>query len=623
MALDGFVVRAIVHELTSLIGARIGKIYQPTDSDIVLQMRSSGSAKLLLSANLTFPRVHITERTSPNPTEPPMFCMLLRKHCEGGVIEAVEQVGAERIIRLHIRQRDELGDINTKVLIIEIMGRHSNIVLLDPQTNTVLDGIHHVTPAVSSFRVILPGVTYIAPPDQHKADPFALNEAEFTALLTSAPAGDNGAADSNDTQAQADRPLLPATPAQQEQALVAGIGGMSPLIAREIVTRAQKLAATMVDPGSDGQSATAHAEAAPLTPSPQQVWASFAAIREELVAGQYHPAVKSEEQSGKLFFSVIPLTHIQGTEQAFDTVSDCLEYFYSEKAERDTVKQRTADLKRILQNEKNKNLKKLDKLQETLEEAKDADRFRVLGELLTASLHVMQKGAKSIEVINYYDEEQQPVTIALDPLLSPIENSQRYFRKYTKAKKSLIAVNEQLEATRQELVYLDNLLQQLSTASLTDIEEIRDELVEQHYLRDRRKKQVKKKKKETRPSLTCYTSTEGIAIYVGKNNLQNEYLTNRLAQPGDTWLHTKDIPGSHVVIRSTTFGEDTLLEAAQLAAYYSQARDSSSVPVDYTLIRHVRKPNGAKPGFVIYDRQKTLFATPDEALIKKLKAVQA
>lgn len=621
MALDGFVVRAIVHELTSLIGARIGKIYQPTDSDIVLQMRSSGSAKLLLSANLTFPRVHITERTSPNPTEPPMFCMLLRKHCEGGVIEAVEQVGAERIIRLHIRQRDELGDINTKILIIEIMGRHSNIVLLDPRTNTVLDGIHHVTPAVSSFRVILPGVTYIAPPDQHKADPFVLSQAEFTTLLAPAAVEENGEPDSSDIQA--DGPLLPASPRQQEQALVAGIGGMSPLIAREIVSRAQALAAATVAPDAIGQTTGNPVEEAPLTPTSQQVWASYTAIREELLAGHYYPAVKSEEQSGKLFFSVIPLTHIQGTEQIFDTISACLEYFYSEKAERDTVKQRTADLKRILQNEKNKNLKKLDKLQETLEEAKDADRFRVLGELLTASLHVMQKGAKSIDVINYYDEEQQPVTIALDPLLTPIENSQRYFRKYTKAKKSLIAVNEQLDVTRQELVYLDNLLQQLSTASLTDIEEIRDELVEQHYLRDRRKKQPKKKKKETRPSLTCYTSTEGIPVYVGKNNLQNEYLTNRLAQPGDTWLHTKDIPGSHVVIRSTTFGEDTLLEAAQLAAYYSQARDSSSVPVDYTLIRHVRKPNGAKPGFVIYDRQKTLFATPDETLIKKLKAVQA
>jgi predicted ribosome quality control (RQC) complex YloA/Tae2 family protein len=621
MALDGFVVRAIVHELTSLIGARIGKIYQPTDSDIVLQMRSSGSAKLLLSANLTFPRVHITERTSPNPTEPPMFCMLLRKHCEGGVIEAVEQVGAERIIRLHIRQRDELGDINTKVLIIEIMGRHSNLVLLDPRTNTVLDGIHHVTPAVSSFRVILPGVTYIAPPDQHKSDPFDLSQAEFTALLAPAAVRENGEPDSTDTQV--DGPLLPASPRQQEQALVAGIGGMSPLIAREIVSRAQTLAAATIDPGSVGQTTGNPMEETALTPTSQQVWASFTAIREELLAGHYYPAVKSEEQSGKLFFSVIPLTHIQGTEQIFDSVSACLEYFYSEKAERDTVKQRTADLKRILQNEKNKNLKKLDKLQETLEEAKDADRFRVLGELLTASLHVMQKGAKSIEVINYYDEEQQPVTIALDPLLTPIENSQRYFRKYTKAKKSLIAVNEQLDVTRQELVYLDNLLQQLSTASLTDIEEIRDELVEQHYLRDRRKKQPKKKKKDARPSLTCYTSTEGIPVYVGKNNLQNEYLTNRLAQPGDTWLHTKDIPGSHVVIRSTTFGEDTLLEAAQLAAYYSQARDSSSVPVDYTLIRHVRKPNGAKPGFVIYDRQKTLFATPDETLIKKLKSVQA
>ncbi|MBC8079011.1 MAG: NFACT family protein [Gorillibacterium sp.] len=628
MALDGLVVRAVVHELSSVIGARVGKIYQPTGSDIVLQLRSAGSAKLLLSANLTFPRVHFTDRQGLNPTEPPMFCMLLRKHCEGGVIEAVEQIEAERIIRFHIRQRDELGDVNTKIVVIEIMGRHSNIVLLDPSTGTVLDGIHHVTPALSSFRVILPGVTYVAPPDQKKANPFNLDKIDFINRMWIQEPTDTQITPSkgaHKSRASEFAPLLqaivdeetsllkesiptlrPTTVREFEKAIVDSFSGLSPLVAREIVYRAGgglslDLAVVSLD----------------------SVWEAFAQIMEDIRMHRYYPAIKREENTGKLFFSVIPLTHVNGSEELFDSISACLDYFYGEKAERDTVKQRTSDLQRILQNEKSKNLKKLDKLQETLEDAKGADRFRVLGELLTASLHLAKKGEKKIEVVNYYDEDQRPITIDLDPLLTPIENSQRYFKKYSKAKKSLIAVGEQLVSTHNELQYLDNLLQQLSTAGLADIEEIRDELVEQQYLRDRRKKHPKKKKKDARPSITCYTSTEGIAIYVGKNNLQNEYLTNRLAQPGDTWLHTKDIPGSHVVIRSTTFSEDTLHEAAQLAAYYSQARESSTVPVDYTLIRHVRKPNGSKPGFVIYDRQKTLFATPNEALIKTLKSAQS
>ncbi|MCL6458190.1 MAG: NFACT family protein [Gorillibacterium sp.] len=627
MALDGLVVRAVVHELSSVIGARVGKIYQPTGSDIVLQLRSSGSAKLLLSANLTFPRVHFTEKQALNPTEPPMFCMLLRKHCEGGVIESVEQIGAERIIRFHIRQRDELGDVNIKMIVIEIMGRHSNIVLLDPSTNTVLDGIHHVTPAVSSFRVILPGVTYLAPPDQQKANPFdvdkveflnrmwfqeptvhSLNKAKEASQLSDLPIELLLQMDA--PEAAVDEPIpprLPATVREFEQTIVNGFSGVSPLVAREIIFRARGGA------GADQVVITL-----------DQVWEAFEKIMVDIRSHRYHPAIKREEKTGKLFFSVIPLTHIEGTEELFESISTCLETFYGVKAERDTVKQRTSDLQRILQNEKSKNLKKLDKLQETLEEAKGADRFRVLGELLTASLHLAKKGEKKIEVTNYYDEEQRSIVIELDPLLTPIQNSQRYFKKYSKAKKSLIAVEEQLTATHNELLYLDNLLQQLSTAGLADIEEIRDELVEQQYLRDRRKKNTKKKKKkDARPSVTCYTSTERIAIYVGKNNLQNEYLTNRLAQPGDTWLHTKDIPGSHVVIRSATFSEETLHEAAQLAAYYSQARESSTVPVDYTLIRHVHKPNGSKPGFVIYDRQKTLYTTPNESFIKTLKSAQS
>ncbi|CAK4814537.1 unnamed protein product [Aphanomyces euteiches] len=335
---------------------------------------------------------------------------------------------------------------------------------------------------------------------------------------------------------------------------------------------------------------------------------------------QYTPTLVTKKDNGKAYFSVVELTHLVGEVERFTTVSECLEAFYGDKAQRDTVKQRMADLLRFLQNEKNKNVKKLDKLAETLDEAKDADKWRVLGELLTSSMHLFKKGDASVEAVNYYDEAQQTVTVALDPLLTPSQNAQRYYKKYAKSKNSLLVVEEQINNTHTEITYLESLLQQIADASLADIVEIREELIEQGYIRDRSKKKGKKKKIE-KPNIACFTSSEGIPIYVGKNNTQNDYLTNRLAQSTDTWLHTKDIPGSHVVIRSTTFGEQTLLEAASLSAYYSQAKESSQVPVDYTQIRHVHKPNGAKPGFVIYDHQKTLFVTPNEQSIKQMQPI--
>ncbi|MCS7459445.1 NFACT family protein [Paenibacillus doosanensis] len=595
MSLDGLVVRSLVQQLQSCVGGRINKVHMPSEHDIVLQLRAQGSnLKLLLSANPTYPRVHYTEQNFLNPMEAPMFCMLLRKHCESGIIESVSQPGLERVIHMQIRQRDELGDLSSKVIVIEIMGRHSNIILTDPATGTIIDGIHHVTPAISSYRIVMPGSRYVAPPEQHKAQPFELDKERFVALLASpAPCADEepkqeGAAVREETW---------------EQRIVNRLSGISPLVAKELVHRCQPPLLVARTPEDNAAI----------------LWEPFRSVTEQLRQGNAQPNICELKESGKAYFSVIELTHLEGAVTSYATVSECLEAFYGDKAERDTVKQRVSDLLRFLQNERGKNAKKLEKLQETLEEGQDADKFRILGELLTASLHQIQKGDTTIEVINYYDEEQRPINIALDPLLTASENAQRYFKKYTKSKNSLIAVREQMEHTHEEIRYLDNLLQQLGTASLSDIEEIREELVEQGYIRDRSKK-TKKKKANQKPVLSCFTSSEGIPIYVGKNNTQNEYLTNRLAHSADTWLHTKDIPGSHVVIRSQQFGEQTLLEAARLAAYFSQAKESSQVPVDYTQIRHVRKPNGAKPGFVIYDHQKTLFVTPDVDAIKRMPA---
>ncbi|PZT54802.1 Rqc2 family fibronectin-binding protein [Paenibacillus silvae] len=587
MALDGIVTRAIVHELQGCIGGRISKIHQPNGHDVVLTLRAQrGNSKLLVSASPTYPRVHFTEKTFLNPTEAPMFCMLMRKHCEGAIIENIRQIGMERIIHIDVRQRDELGDVSVKRIIIELMGRHSNIILLDPATDTILDGIHHVTPSISSYRVIMPGFSYTAPPEQHKSNPLEVTSNEFAQLISTAVEQNqqtSGAEAGNESDLHPSRWLVNA------------FSGMSPLIAGEITARSASEANGL--------------DAEPL-------WTAFESVLAPVKEHQYTP-VSGLNAKGKMVFSAIRLQSIEEQEKTYDTMSKCMEDYYGDKAERDTVKQRVSDLLRFLQNERSKNIKKLDNLNKDLLEADDADKYRLWGELLFASLHLVNKGDKSVELVNFYDEEQLSITIQLDPLLTPSDNAQRYFKRYNKYKNSLAVIHEQLGKTKDEIAYLDNLLQQLSIASMNDIEEIRDELVQQGYLRDRNKK-GKKKKKNDRPTVHQFTSSEGIDILVGKNNLQNEYVTNRLASANDTWLHTKDIPGSHVVIRSTDFGEATLEEAAQLAAYFSQAKESSSVPVDYTYIRHVRKPSGAKPGFVIYDHQKTLFVTPNDELIKSL-----
>ncbi|MFC5652126.1 NFACT family protein [Paenibacillus solisilvae] len=604
MALDGIVTRAIVHELQKCVGARIHKIHQPNPHDLVLQIRGNGvQGKILLSANPTYPRVHFTDQSFLNPLEAPMFCMLMRKYCESGSIEAVSQIGNERIIHMDIRQRDELGDISFKTIVVEIMGRHSNIILMDEATKTIHDGIHHVTPAISSYRIVMPGNLYTAPPEQHKTDPFTVqSEADFAKALQAPYEYVPPQPESNkDGLYSLDAPveLPPVKPAKMtpDKLLVAAFSGISPLLAKEIVYRT---------PGAE-----------PSEGLPAWLWTAFREMIQSFSTHQYEPQIITAETTGKASFSVTSLTHLQGQTTAFNSVSLCLEAFYGDKADRDTVKQRALDLIRFLQNERNKNEKKLEKLRETLDDAKDADKYRIQGELLTTYMHQFSRGDEIAEVVNYYDEEQSMIRIALDPQLTPPQNAQRYFKRYTKHKNSLSIVAEQMERTTEEVIYLDSLLQQLESASLSDIDEIREELVEQGYLRDRTKRGSKKRKAK-RPALLCYTSSEGVPIYVGKNNTQNEFLTNKTAAPNETWLHTKDIPGSHVVIRASEFDDNTLEEAAMLAAHFSQARSSSLVPVDYTLIRHVKKPSGAKPGYVIYDHQKTLFITVDEQRLKQL-----
>jgi len=568
MSFDGLFTRAITNELSSLLkGGRINKIHQPYKNEIILAVRANGvNHKLLLSAHPSYARVQITNEQYDNPNEPPMFCMLLRKHLEGSIIEEIKQVGLDRMIIFEVKGRNELGDISYKQLIVEIMGRHSNIIIVDKNRNVILDSIKHISFAVNTHRAIMPGQEYIMPPKQEKLDPL---ESDTDDVLRS----------------------IDFNSGNLDKQLVASFAGISPILAREIVFKAG-LANRMTLPQS------------------------FIAAMNQIKEHSYNPSITYG--STKEAFYLIPLEHMKGEAKSYESLSSLLDRFYFGKAERDRVKQQGNDLERLIINEKEKNEKKIKKLESTLEDAKKAEQFQLYGELLTANIFLAQRGMKEITVVNYYDEDGATITIPMDPRKTPSENAQKYFTKYQKAKNSVNIVLEQIELAKAEAAYFDALLQQVEAASPKDIEEIREELVEGGYIRARQKKSNKNKQNQ-KPVLEKYQASDGTEIIVGKNNKQNDYLTNKAAARDDIWLHTKDIPGSHVVIRSKEPAEETILEAAQIAAYFSKARNSSSVPVDFTKVRHVKKPAGAKPGFVIYDQQQTVYVTPDEDTILKLK----
>ncbi|GGK14107.1 hypothetical protein GCM10010965_03900 [Caldalkalibacillus thermarum] len=565
MAIDGMMIHALLEEMQILKSGRITKIYQPFERDIVLHIRAQGkNHRLLVSANPTYPRLHFTDEQLPNPEQAPMFCMVLRKYLEGGIIQRLHQPAAERIVWIDVRSKTEIGDFMVKRLVIEIMGRHSNIILIDPETEKIIDSIHHVPSSVNQYRVVLPGRPYVSPPDQGKLNPFEITKEMFLRKL-----------DFNQ--------------GKLDQQIVRHFKGISPLLAKEIVHQAG-------------------------LPRQDQVWDSFSRLIGKIKAKDYEPAIMETDQ--KSLFYLFPLAHVDAKPTRYSTLSKMLDTYFTEKVRTDRLKQTANDLIKRLTAEINKNKKKLTKLEQTLKESEQADTYRLYGELLTAYMHQIKRGATEIEVVNYYDEQGGTVTIPLEPELEPSENAQRYFKKYNKAKVAKEMATEQLNKTKEEMVYLETLLHQLEQASWSDIEEIREELTEQGYLRERGKRH--KKQKQTQPKPATFYSSEGIPVLVGRNNKQNDYLTMRLASPHDTWLHTKDIPGSHVVIRSQNYGETTLREAAVLAAYFSKARESSQVPVDYTLVKYVRKPKGAKPGFVIYEQHKTLFVTPDKEIVAKL-----
>ncbi|WP_306980805.1 Rqc2 family fibronectin-binding protein [Alkalicoccobacillus murimartini] len=570
MSFDGVMTRAVIHECAEqLANGRISKIYQPYKTELIFTIRANGqNHSLLLSANANFARAHLTAEKYDNPSVPPMFCMLLRKHLEGGIIRSIKQDQLDRIIHLDITNKDELGDEKERRLIIEIMGRHSNIMLIDPETQVIIDSIKHVRLDQSSYRTVGPGQVYKRPPEQLKMDLTAATEDDVLKRI-----------DFNAGKLAGQ--------------LVDQFAGLSPLLSNEIVF----------------QAGMANRETLPK---------AFMSVLAPILRHDYQPEMVITDK--KEYFSSIPLTHVEGKRLSFPSISALLDRYFYGKAERDRVRQQAFDLERFLRNEWQKNKRKLKKLRKTLTDADQAAVYQKSGELLTANLYQIKKGDSSVDVIDYYAEDGQTMTIELDPRKSPSDNAQAYFKRYNKAKKSILAVQQQLTLTEKEMDYLDGLLQQMDSASPRDLQEIREELMEEGYIKRKQSKKPHKKKKEVKPQLERYVSTTGLEFLVGKNNTQNEYLTNRMARQDEIWFHTKDIPGSHVVIRSTEPDEQTIKEAATVAAFFSKARLSSSVPVDYTRIRHVKKPNGAKPGYVTYDSQTTVFVTPDEDQVMSLRA---
>lgn len=575
MSYDGFVTHSIVHELnTKLHGGKIDKIYQPENDEIIISIRTfNGNFRLLLSASASNARVHLTDVKRENPPSPPMLCMLMRKHLSGGKIVNISQIEFDRIIRIDIESYNELGDLGIKTIIVEIMGRHSNIIFID-EDNKILDSAKHVDFTVSAVRQILPGFTYELPPKQDKISPAEFSVLEFM----------------NDLSKENNDVLL-------DKFLLGKIMGLSPLLAREIVYRF-----------------TGHTKVTKSEIDEAKFVTFVEIFLRDIIENKYSPCIVLENNTGKpLSFSCVLLSQYQDSAlfRQMPSINMIIDDYYLTRASQERLNQKSSNILKIVNNNIDRCTKKLAMHRENLEKSKDRDKFKMSGDLLTANMYMVKFGMDEVTVQNYYDNNSE-LKIKLDPNISPAQNAQRYYKKYNKAKVTEKYASEQIIEAKEELVYLETVLDSiLKSETSHDINEIKDELIEQGYIA--RSLNAKRKKKIQKSIPMKFISSDGYDILVGRNNKQNDEVTIRLSYSTDIWLHTKDIPGSHTLIRTNGSGtapEKTILEAAQIAAFYSKAKNSSQVPVDYTLVKNVKKPNGSKPGFVIYERNHTVYVNP-------------
>ena len=548
MSFDGFFLHHMTEELRrELLGGRIQKINQPFEQELVLQIRSNRqSHKLLLSAHSVFGRVQLTETTFENPAVPNTFIMVMRKYLQGAVIEAIQQVENDRILEISVSNKNEIGDSVAVTLVIEIMGKHSNIILLDKASGKIIEAIKHVGFSQNSYRTILPGSTYVAPPQTGSLNPFTVGDEKLFEILQT-------------------EDLEP----KRLQQMFQGLGRDT---ATELSGR--------------------------LTADKLKTFRAF-------FASPTQPSLTEKSFSALLF---------SDSQTQMSTLSELLDTFYRDKAERDRVNQQASELIRRVENELEKNRKKLGKQEEELLATENAEEFRQKGELLTTFLHQVPNDQDQVELDNYYTGEK--IIISLDKALTPNQNAQRYFKRYQKLKEAVKHLTSLIEETRATILYLESVETALAQASLTEIAEIREELIQTGFIRRRQREKIQKRQKPEK-----YLATDGqTIILVGRNNLQNDELTFKMAKKDELWFHAKDIPGSHVVITGNLQPSDEVkTDAAELAAYFSKARLSNLVQVDMIETRKLNKPTGGKPGFVTYTGQKTLRVTPDEEKIKSMK----
>ncbi|MBQ2695782.1 MAG: NFACT family protein [Clostridia bacterium] len=580
MAFDGLVVRALAQELNEkLAGARLDKVYQPESDELLLSFRSpAGAYKVTLSANASIPRIALTEKAKENPMVAPMFCMLLRKHLTSARLVAVRQPGLERMLSFELETRNELGDQVTKTLIIEVMGRHSNIILVD-ENGRIADSIKRIDFSVSSKRQILPGLPYEMPPAQDKADPLNCSLEEFLNVLS----------DCQETE-------------RLDKAILNRFCGISPLIAREIVFRAfGETDTTCLDFTYDKRLDVATV-----------MQTLFSAV----CRGEFSPCYLENSETKKLMeFSAVSITQYGNAATVYpeESMGFLINQFYFERDKKERILRRGADLLKLVSTHIERAAKKLERLMSELSDTEKRDTFREYGDLITANIYQIEKGSENVRVQNYFDETLPMVVIPLDATLSPAANAQRYYKKYNKAKTAYTELTKQIAITREELDYLETVEETLYRAETTaDLSQIGDELASQGYIRRR---QELKRKKEEPSSPATFTTKDGFTVFAGRNNRQNDFLTCKMAQNKDLWFHTKNIPGSHVVLKfemERPFSDAAITEAAALAAFLSKAKEADKVPVDYTEIKNVKKPAGAKPGFVIYTTNQTAYITPKE-----------
>ena len=574
MAFDGITIAAMVQELhRNLDGGRFNKIAQPeSDALMITGKGANGQRRLLISASASLPLIYFTDKNKPSPLTAPNFCMLLRKHIGSARISSIRQPGMERVVEFELEHRNEMGDPCKKFLIVELMGKHSNIIFCD-ENRMILDSIKHVSSHMSSVREVLPGRDYFLPHTQEKSDPLTITETEFIETICHKPCNIS-------------------------KALYTSLTGLSPLIAEEICYRAS------ID-GSDAAQSLNETAATHL-------YHTFRRLMDQVVEGDFTPNIIYRDNE-PVEYAVLPLTQY-GSEyhsETFPTVSSMLETYYASRDTLNRIRQKSSDLRRIVQTALERNRKKYALQQKQMKDTAKKDKYKVYGELINTYGYGLEEGCKSFKALNYYTNEE--ITIPLDPTLTPQKNAKKYFDRYGKLKRTEEALTEQLADTESEIEHLESISNALDIAlAESDLSQIKEELTEYGYIK-KHYSGKKGAKAQTKSKPFHYVSSDGFDIFVGKNNFQNDELTFKQATGNDWWFHAKKMAGSHVVVK-TPDGElpdRTFEEAGRLAAYYSKGRTAPKVEIDYIQKKHVKKPGGAKPGFVVYYTNYSLMAEPD------------